>query len=176
MLAVGAITDIASAILIDPSITAKIVVVWLGGNGYQWPDPMEFNYRQDLHASRIVFDSGVPFVQIPCTPVTTHLSTTKAEMEFYLKGKGRIAEYLLKIFKQFRHGSDVGYSKVIWDMTTVAWVVNQNWIPTQIIHSPVITEDYTYSINPNRHLMRVAYFVKRNPVFNDFFNKLTSNQ
>ena len=36
--AIGAITNIASAILMKPEITDKIVVVWLGGNAMHWHD------------------------------------------------------------------------------------------------------------------------------------------
>ncbi|MHC4326300.1 MAG: nucleoside hydrolase, partial [Planctomycetota bacterium] len=71
VVAVGAITNVSNAILIDPTIINKIVVVWLGGNGHHWPHQREFNYRQDLNASRTIFDCGVPFVQMPCTPVVT---------------------------------------------------------------------------------------------------------
>ncbi|HUV66087.1 MAG TPA: nucleoside hydrolase, partial [Sedimentisphaerales bacterium] len=53
--AVGAITNVANAILIDPSIIRNIVVVWLGGNGHNWPHQKEFNFRQDLNASRVIF-------------------------------------------------------------------------------------------------------------------------
>ena len=60
VVAVGAITNVANAILIEPAIIRNIVVVWLGGNGHSWPHQQEFNYRQDLNASRVVFDSGVP--------------------------------------------------------------------------------------------------------------------
>jgi len=177
VMAVGAITNVASAILIDPSITSKIVVVWLGGNGHKWHNPKEFNYRQDLLASRTIFDCGVPFVQIPCTPITTHLTTTIPEMEYYLKDKGPIAEYLLKIFNEYHpEWHKVGYSKVIWDMTAIAWVVNSNWIQTEIVHSPLINENYTYTSNTYRHLMSVAKYVNRDGIFGDFFTKLNSTQ
>jgi len=48
VVAVGAITNVSNAILIDPSIIHNIVVVWLGGNGHHWPHQREFNFRQDL--------------------------------------------------------------------------------------------------------------------------------
>ena len=69
MVAVGAITNVSNAILIEPTVIRNIVVVWLGGNGHHWPHQREFNFRQDLSASAIIFDSGVPFVQLPCTPI-----------------------------------------------------------------------------------------------------------
>jgi len=169
--AVGAITNVSNAILIDPSIIQNIVVVWLGGNGHHWPHQREFNFRQDLNASRIIFDSGVPFVQLACTPVVTHFATTVPEMERYVGGRGEIGDYLLKIFKDYRK-DHFGWSKVLWDMTAVAWIINDKWLPSNLVHSPIVTDNYTLSFDNSRHLIRSVYFVQRDPIFRDFFTKL----
>lgn len=169
--AVGAITNVANAILIEPSIIQNIVLVWLGGNGHNWPHQREFNYMQDLKASRVVFDSGVPLVQLPCTPVVTHFTTTVPEMERYVGGRGPIGDYLLTIFKDY-HKDHFAWSKVLWDMTAVAWLVNDKWLPSDLVHSPIVTDNYTFSFDPSRHMIRVVNFVNRDPIFRDFFTKL----
>lgn len=169
--AVGAITNVANAILIDPTIIQNIVVVWLGGNGHNWPNQKEFNFRQDLKASRIIFDCGVPFVQLPCTPVVTHFATTVPEMERYVAGRGAIGDYLLKIFKEYRK-DHFGWSKVLWDMTAVAWIIDDKSLPSDLVHSPIVTDNYTFSFDPSRHLIRTVNFVQRDPIFRDFFTKL----
>jgi purine nucleosidase len=171
VVAVGAITNVGNAILIDPSIINNIVVVWLGGNGHHWPHQREFNFRQDLNASRVIFDSGVPFVQLPCTPIVTHFTTTVPEMERYVGGRGAIGDYLLKIFKEYRK-DHFAWSKVLWDMTAVAWVINDRWLPSDLVHSPIVTDNYTFSFDQSRHLIRVVNFVQRDPIFRDFFTKL----
>ena len=58
--AIGAITNVASAILMKPEIINKIVVVWLGGHALNWKDTREYNLHQDIHASRIIFNSEFP--------------------------------------------------------------------------------------------------------------------
>lgn len=168
---VGAITNVSNAILIDPSIIKNIVVVWLGGNGHNWPHQREFNFRQDLNASRVIFDSGAPFVQCPCTPVVTHFRTTVPEMERYVGGRGPIGDYLLDIFKEYRK-DHFGWSKVLWDMTAVAWVINDRWLPSNLVHSPIVTDNYTLSFDNSRHMVRTVYYVDRDPIFRDFFTKL----
>ncbi|MFQ7549914.1 MAG: nucleoside hydrolase [Blautia marasmi] len=60
VVAIGAITNVASAILMEPEIIKKIVIVWLGGNALHWPDNHEFNAYQDVAADRVIFGSGVP--------------------------------------------------------------------------------------------------------------------
>ena len=171
VVAVGAITNVSNAILIEPSIVKKIVVVWLGGNGHNWAHQREFNYRQDLNASRVIFDSGVPFVQLPCTPIVTHFTTTVPEMERYVAGQGAIGDYLLEIYKDYRK-DHFGWSKVLWDMTAVAWLINDRWLPSDLVHSPIVTDNYTLSFDRSRHLIRTVNFVNRDPIFRDFFTKL----
>lgn len=51
VVSIGAITNIASAILLRPEITERIVVVWLGGNAVHWPNNREFNLIQDIAAA-----------------------------------------------------------------------------------------------------------------------------
>jgi len=171
VIAVGAITNVANAILLEPSIINNIVVVWLGGNGHNWPNQREFNYFQDLNASRTIFDSGVPFVQLPCTPVVTHLATTVPEMEAYVGGRGEIGDYLLEIFKDY-HENHFAWSKVLWDMSAIAYVIDPRWTPSDLVHSPIVTNEYTYSFSDSRHFIRVVNFVRRDPIFRDFFQKL----
>jgi len=169
--AVGAITNLSNAILIEPAIIQSIVVVWLGGNGHHWPHQREFNFRQDLNASRVIFDCGVPFVQLPCTPVVTHFTTTVPEMERYAGGRGAIGDYLLEIFKGYRK-DHFAWSKVLWDMTAIAWIINDKWLPSDLVHSPIVTDNYTFSFDQSRHLIRAVNFVHRDPIFRDFFTKL----
>lgn len=169
--AIGAITNIASAILIDPSIISKIVVVWLGGHSFSWKNTLEFNLRQDIPAARVVFGSGVPMVLIPCMGVTTHLSTTIPELEYYLKGKSGIGDYLVEIVSD--HTTDsFGWSKVIWDVAVIAWLMEPAWVPTALVHSPIVTAEGTWSFDDSRHLIRSATYVNRNPIFADLFRKL----
>ena len=171
VVAVGAITNVSNALLIEPSIVKNIVVVWLGGNGHHWAHQQEFNYRQDLNASRVIFDSGVAFVQLPCTPIVTHFTTTVPEMERYVAGQGPIGDYLLKIFKDYRK-DHFGWSKVLWDMTAVAWLIDARWCPSDLVHSPIVTDNYTLSFDQSRHLIRTVKFVSRDPILRDFFSKL----
>jgi purine nucleosidase len=169
---VGCITNIASALLIEPKIIENIVIVWLGGNGLDWPHQKEFNLMQDVLAARVVLNSGVPLVIMPCQPVVSHFQTTIPEMEHYLKGRNQISDYLLDSTVEYSGGRDI-WSKVIWDVTAVAWLVNPLWIPTNLVHSPVLTDQVTYSTDRSRHFIRMATSLDRDEIFRDLFGKLT---
>jgi len=172
VLAIGAITNVASAILMNPEIIEHIVVVWLGGHPYYWPDTREFNLRQDVPAARVVFNSGVPLVQIPCKNVAEHLRTTLPEMEAYVKGRGHIGDYLFETYKTY-FPDHYARSKVIWDISTVAYLNNPEWVPTKIHPSPVLRDDVTWGpVEQGRHPIRVATDTHRDRVFGDLFRKL----
>jgi len=169
---VGCITNIASAILIEPKIIKNIIVVWLGGNGLDWPHQKEFNLMQDVPAAQIVLNSGVPLVMLPCRPVVSHFHTTIPELEYFLKGKNQISDYLLKSTIEYSNGREA-WSKVIWDVTVVAWLVNSSWLPTNLEHSPILTDQVTYSFDHSRHLIRMATSLNRDAIFSDLFGKLS---
>jgi len=171
VVAIGAITNVASAILIEPEIIKRIVVVWLGGNPLYWPHTREFNLAQDIRSAQLVFDCGVPFVHLPARGVVSHLLTTVSEMEQYVQGQGKIGDYLVDIFKAY-HTNHFAWSKVIWDISATAYLVNSDWVPTEIVHSPILTDAVTWSFDNSRHLMRIATGVNRDAIFRDLFEKL----
>ena len=184
------IPNIASAILIEPKIVEKIVVVWLGGNALHWPHTVEFNLAGDVLAARLVLDCGVPLVLIPCAGVTTHLRTTVSEIEQYVQGQGAIGDYLAETFKGY-NDDHFAWSKEVWDVVAIAYLLNDEWIPSNIVSSPIIAQrtavdvrnqdpftwtkhPLTWSFDHSRHQIRCAYYVKRDPIFRDLFTKLES--
>jgi len=188
VVAIGALTNIASAILIEPKIIERIVVVWLGGNALHWPHTVEFNLAGDVIAARCVLDSGVPLTLIPCLGVTTHLRSTVSEIEQYVQGQGAIGDYLAETFKSYSD-NHFGWSKEIWDVVNIGYLINPEWVPTSIVTCPIITQrtsidirshdnaawmkhPLTWSFDSQRHLIRCAYYVNRDPIFQDLFTKL----
>ncbi len=171
VVAVGAITNVASAILIEPEIIKRIVVVWLGGHALHWPHNQEFNLRQDPLASQLIFDCGVPLVHLPVMGITSHLLTTVPEIERYVQGRGAIGDYLAGIFKAY-HAEQYAWSKVLWDVAAIAYLIDPDWVPTDLVHSPILTDGLTWSFDRSRHLIRSASYVQRDPIYRDLFEKL----
>lgn len=171
VVAIGAITNIASALIADPSLVDRIVVVWLGGHALYWPHAVEFNLKQDPVSAAVVCDSGVPLVLVPCLPVASHMLTTRAELERCLGTGNPLCVLLLKRFVE-RVGEEYSIAKEIWDVAPFGWLVNEKWAPSHLDHSPVVQPDARYSIDRRRHLIRIVDRVDRNGVFDDMFGKL----
>lgn len=168
---VGAITNIASAILLEPKIVEKIVVIWLGGHALYWPKNDEFNLMQDIPASQIILNSGVPFVQIPVLNVSSHLTTTIHELKYYMDGKSDISTYLYNIFCDYVAEKKT-LTKEIWDISAVAYLINPDWVTTHIVHSPILNENLTWSRDTGRHFIKTAVTMDRDAIFWDLFSKL----
>lgn len=171
VVAIGAITNVASAILKEPEIINKIVVVWLGGNALYWPENNEFNLKQDIGGAQVLFDSGVSLVLVPCKGVTSHLISTVPEIEKYIEPHGEIGKFLAMRFKEYNNNHK-GWSKEIWDMAAVSWVLNEEWAPTNIAPSPILLDDKTWTFDENRHPIKIVYDIKRDLILQDFIEKL----
>lgn len=102
IMAIGAITNVALAIKKEPKIIEKIELIWLGGHSLLQDNNMEFNFRQDIHAVKIVFESKVNLTIIPCKNVASNLRTSIYELNYYLKDKSDLCNYLIDKFRNDR--------------------------------------------------------------------------
>ena len=176
IVAIGAITNVASAILMNPAMKENTVIVWLGGHALHWTDNKEFNLRQDVAAARIIFGCGVPLVQLPCMGVVSGFTTSRYELEHWLKGKNALCDYLAQntIDEAESYAAGRAWTRVIWDVTAVAWLVNDNgrFMQDALMHSPIPEYDHRYSQDIRRHFYRYVYHINRDALFTELFTRL----
>lgn len=200
--AIGAVTNIASAILLEPRIVEKIVVVWLAGQPLHFGHAIEFNMIQDYYASRLMFECGVPLVLIPCMGVSSLLVVSEAELREKLLNKSEIATYLANIclesfgntsaafdmlkmdregyllgmedqpeeyFAQYKN-RHVAWSRIIWDISVIAFLKNPGWITSVIASTPKLTPAFKWEpTTESKGQMRIATYCHRDMVFGDLF-------
>lgn len=174
VVAIGAITNVASALVMKPEIRERIVVVWLGGHAHHWPENTEFNLYQDVAAARVIFGCGVPLVQFPCMGVVSAFTVSKAELESHLSGKNKLCDYLVQntIEEVKGYCDSPVWSRVIWDVTAVAWLIDEEFMNTSIVHSPIPEYDGRYAFDTRRHFMKYVYYIDRDKLLRDLFEKL----
>lgn len=176
VVAIGAITNVASAILMDKSICENIVIVWLGGNATWAAHNAEFNLVQDIAAARIIFGCGAPFVQLPCTGVVDSFRTSGPELERWLVDKNPLADYLARntIAEAESYAKGNAWTRVIWDVTAVAWLLNEDnrYMKSRIIHAPIPEYDNRYAYDEARHFIQYVFEIDRDMLFTDLFKKL----
>ncbi len=177
VIAIGAITNVASALLYKPEIAERIVIVWLGGHNYDWPDTKEFNLWQDVAAARIVFGCKAPLVLLPCMGVVSAFYTTKPELEYWLRGKNALCDYLCDhtIAEAESYAAGRVWSRVIWDVTAAAWLVNDGgrFMSSVIEPAPIPEYDGYYAHSTARHSIRRVTYINRDALFSELFRVLT---
>lgn len=173
VVAIGAITNVASALLLEPAIAGHIVVVWLGGHPTHWDHTREFNLWEDVPAAQVLLDSGVPLVLCPCHGVASHLLTTPADLRLHLAGKNALCDALVRLFSAYRE-DHFAWAKEIWDMLAVGWLVDVGVAPSKLTHTPRLSADGYWMHDTQRPLMRELTYVHRNRIFADMFRKLAS--
>ena len=177
IVAIGAITNVASALLLNPSMKENTVIVWLGGNALHMNNTHEFNMFQDVAAARVVFGCGVPLVQLPCHGVVDRFVTSRYELEHWLSEKNELCDYLVKIAVRDgeKYTSYSAWTRVIWDVTAVAWLLNDDhrFLSDCLIPSPIPEYDHHYGSDCSRHLINYVYHVNRDALFSDLFAKLS---
>ena len=178
VVAIGAITNVASAILMRPEIIDRMALVWLGGHAHEWPDNREFNLMQDVAAARVVFNCGVALIQLPCNGVVDRATVTGPELRHWLMGKGPLCEYLAQnaIREAESYAKGTAWSRVIWDVTAVAWLLDEDrsMLRSRLACSPIPEYDHRYAFDATRHFIRYVYHVDRDRLFTDLFTRLTS--
>ena len=171
ILSIGAITNIAIAILKEPKIIDRIEIIWLGGHSLLQNKNDEFNFRQDIKAVQTVFESNVKLTIIPCNNVASNLRTSIYELEHYLKGKNELCDYLCqRFYDDGVHGTQE--RRVIWDISVIAYMLNKTWFKSEKISCPIIREDSSYELTNNNHKITMINYIDVNKVYTDLFNKL----
>lgn len=171
IMAIGAITNVALAIKKEPKIIDKIEVIWLGGHSLLQDNNLEFNFKQDVNAVRIVFESKVKLTIIPCKNVASNLRTSIYELNHYLKDKSELCNYLIdRFYNDGYHG--IQERRVIWDISVIAYLINKDWFTSNEISCPNIKDDTSYELTTNNHKITMINNIDVNKVYADLFKKL----
>ncbi|MCE7981420.1 MAG: nucleoside hydrolase [Caldilinea sp. CFX5] len=91
----GPLTDMASALRLEPQIEQRnIRVIWIGGGA--WPSGgREYNLSNDIHAANVVMKSNLTVWQVPRSTYRT-MGVTYAELIEKVYPQGEIGKYLVE--------------------------------------------------------------------------------
>lgn len=165
VLAIGAITNVSSAIMKAPDIREKICVIWLGCNQFHLGHPMEFNLSQDIEAGRYLFDCAVPLVVVPACWVTSILCVGIDQVRD-LRGHNALGDYLADITEERYEmaGKYEGWARTIWDIGAPAIIETPENCEFDVVKAPIITDDVKYAFDDSRHEVIVVNELKRDPI------------
>ena len=135
VIVLGALTNVASAILIDPGIASKLDVYWLGSS-YDFEKgvmkKIDFNAVMDIQAVDIMLNAEV---EMHIMPVST-AQALKFGFEETLKRLGTthpLSEFLLDRWKYHMDGGR--QHRVLWDLAIVAVFLNPDFGEEEMVQT-----------------------------------------
>jgi inosine-uridine nucleoside N-ribohydrolase len=176
ILATGAGTDVASAILKDPSIANRVSVVAMGFD--DWPGGGDgFNVKNDPLAWRIILSSDVPVVVASGGVAKRGLRLTRAEAGALMRSHGPVGEYLYSVFDDWltRQATLVARlvapeTWVVWDEAVVAYALGMargNEVPR-----PQLRPDLSFSHPQTSRRITWLTEIETHRVWLDFTKKI----
>ena len=166
VIALGALTNVASAIYIDPSIEPLIKLYWLGTN-YDFEedimDETDFNSVMDIQALDIMQKSDVEMHVMPHS-VALAMEFTYEETERRLRGKHDLGNYLVD--RWYDHLDGLREARWIWDLALIGAMIHPEWAES--------VEIMTSKENGNR---KITYYksIDGEKVINEFFETINAH-
>lgn len=141
LVALGPLTNVATALRREPRIAGKLVeLVIMGGAsraGGNVTPAAEFNIHVDPHAAEIVLSSGVPIALMPLD-VTHQVLATKARRERIRNLEGRAAATVAALLEFYAKREQVGPDGVpLHDPCTIAYLLDPSLFRGERIHVAV---------------------------------------
>ncbi|MDP9794946.1 inosine-uridine nucleoside N-ribohydrolase [Catenuloplanes nepalensis] len=174
----GPLTDMASALVLEPRIAERdVVVVWIGGPGYDGLDPApagpEFNLSNDLVAANVVFRSSLPVWQIPRSTFTQS-AVGYAELEEKVAPCGALGRYLVDQLIEWneRHATAPMEYRCLGGSPAIAVLLNPGAGQYRVRPAHGFTWDGGYDDRTAHRPIRVYETIDSRFMFEDLFAKL----
>lgn len=185
----GALTDIASALLLAPEIAPNMIVVWIGGQEYPFGHPKpwggiderEWNLQLDIPSVRTVFNqSDVRIWQIPRDAYRQCLYSFSS-VDVHVRPAGKAGESLSESLGRWRR-MNPGEVYVMGDSPLVLLSSLQSFFQPDTSSSdfvetaaPYITEEGLYDFTKPGRTIRVYTRIDTALMFKDFEDKLKAH-
>jgi inosine-uridine nucleoside N-ribohydrolase len=169
----GPLTDMASALLLEPKLAERnLVVVWIGGGAYP-EGGEEFNLSNDVAAANVVMRSRLPVWQIPSS-VYKRFSVGYAEMLERVWPHGPLGRYLIEQTVEFnaRHVARPMEFRSLGDSPAVGVTMAPDCGPWEMRPAPEFAPDMRYVHGRGHRPIRVYEAVDARFVLEDFYAKL----
>lgn len=159
--AIGTMTNIGTALLLDPSISEKIVVVWVGGHSFDHVDTDEYNLKSDLAASKVMLESDTPLILVPCMGVSSKLLVSTDECVKALEGKNALGDYIIDYLHKMAPDAYKfkNMKRIIWDGVAPALFLQNDMelVQYEIADRPTVSDDKHWVFNDESKKILYAY-------------------
>lgn len=169
----GPLTDMASALLLEPRIASKnIVVIWIGGR--DWPmGGWEYNLKNDVCAANVVFKSTVQLWQVPRN-VYRMMPVSFAELWDRVYPYGEIGKYLAENVISFNNADNsrpIEY-RILGDSPAVGLILYSDCGEWEWKPAPEFDQNMNYVHSGKNRPIKVYRNIDARFILEDFYAKL----
>ncbi len=188
IIAVGKLTNIALALIKDPSFAKRTKIVWLGSN---YPEPGEYNQDNDTIAMNFVLNSKIPFEMVTVRygrpSGTDAVKVTQEEINEKMPGLGpkidkpivgrhggsfnNFGDYSVSLFEHIDYHVNPP-SRSLFDMVAVAILKNGDWAKQSSIPAPIFINNAWVERPANRRKIVVWENFDKQVILDDFYSTL----
>ncbi len=168
VLGLGAATNLASALLLQPEIATKVVYLFHGRSEDTWPvRTKQFNVYGDTIAAKTLLESNVPLIWFD---TGTSLNASMQETEEKLKPLGEIGAYL----HQYRYQCDYFQQsdKGFFDVGDIAWLIDPSVCQCEVIQAPTLNRWLYFDFERTHGEILYVSQIKAQPTWELFYQTL----
>jgi purine nucleosidase len=168
----GPVTDMASALLIEPKIENRnIRVIWIGGGA--WPNGgSEYNLSNDIYAANVVMKSNLQVWQVPRSTYRT-MGVSYAELIEKVYRQGEIGKYLVEQLIEFNAKTrpEMEY-RSLGDSPCIGIIMDPECGRFSLRPAPIFDQQMYYIHTGHYRPIRVYESVNTRFIHEDLFAKL----
>lgn len=192
----GGLTEVASALMLEPAIAGRFTLVWIGGQPYP-AGGYEYNFNIDPKAAQHIFNqTTLPIWQVT-SGAYAGCAVSDTEIQEYVAPCGPIGAWLYDrinqagVQAQAKYKLNLGETYTLGDSPLVLLTALTDWVPSGFsgglryqrtgsspyheICAPLLLGDGKYQMRSEGRKIRVYEQVDTRLMFSDFFAKLRAN-
>ena len=191
----GGLTEVASAVMLEPRIADRFTLVWIGGDALPGGGTGETNFNIDALAAQYLYNNTqVKIWQVPRAVYKTCL-VSATEIQAFVAPHGRIGAWLYDrladLNRRFGPGFNAGETWTLGDNPLVVLTALQDWNPVRTakgigynktgsseydeVFAPLFNPDGTFSPRTEGRKIRIYKSIDTRMMLGDFFAKMRIN-
>lgn len=169
---IGAASNIASALMLDPSIRDEIRVVFHARSEENWPThTTQFNVKGDILAAKYLLTSGVPLVWFD---TGSALSCPMRVTEQKLLPLGGMAAFLHNY--RYRTPYFQESTKGFFDLGDIAWLIQPDVCTVETVPVPHLQDDLQFAQLGDLGKMIRVHNCRPDPIWKLFFERMAKKR
>lgn len=195
----GGLTEVASAVMLEPKVAEHATLVWIGGGAWPNGGKGEYNFNLDPEAARFLFnETEMPIWQVPDAVYRTCM-VSATEIDAYVAPHGKVGAWLYQklidypqsFAKVTRFKLNTGETWTLGDSPLAVLTSLGDWVPNfaggkltfdktsaanfDEVICPTLNPDGTFTPREQGRKIRIYKDIDTRLMFSDFFAKLAVN-